>query len=64
MSSYDLAEQSGDKSTSQLIPNQGTTGANSGPKWRQILTFSKKLIKLLHFIQIENFFCRNLLGDI
>ena len=24
------------ESTSQLIPNQGKTGVNGGPKWRQI----------------------------
>ena len=43
------------ESMSQLIPNQGKTGANGGPKWRQIWTFSK-LITKMHFIQIEMFF--------
>ena len=30
------------------------SGTNGGPKWQQIWTFSK-IIKNLHFIQIENF---------
>ena len=42
----------------QLIPNQGKTGANGGPKWRQIWKFQKIIffLKKMRFLQIENFF--------
>ena len=49
------------ESTSQLIPNQGKTGASGGPKWRQIWTFSK-LIKKIAFCLNQNFFRRISLG--
>ena len=42
---------------SQLIPNQGKTGVIGGPKCRQIWTFLK-LLKGLHFIQIDFFFIK------
>ena len=48
------------ESTSQLIPNQGKTGASGGPKWRQIWMFLKLIKKLLCLNQ--NFFRRSSLG--
>ena len=48
------------ESSWQLIPNQGKTGTNGGPKWWQIWTFSK-IIKWLYFIQIKQIFHRGVI---
>ena len=43
--------------------NQGKTGANGGPKWRQIWTFLK-LLKKIAFSPNRFFFRRSSLGDL
>ena len=46
---------------SQLIPNQGKTGVNGGPKWRQIWTFLK-LLKSIAFYPNQIFFSQKFIG--